>query len=700
MQKGADKVSVDDPNGEAVVRSKTGPSTTALRFNLGIAGLAVGFGLLMLGLRLVFIAANRAVLDEEGWTCVLWAVGHGLRFDAATTALVLAPAVLLYHGAVLTRGRVLRRLLVAYLVVAVLGVSILWLADLQYFDETGKHFTYEPLVYLGAPAIPTFLGAFELYPWFSWISLLGAVAGAVAGWCLLRWWVGRSLGPRGTRRPRLLAWLPLWLAVGFVAARGSLGSYPLNIGDALISPSPVLNAVCLNPVYSVLRTAFRASERQYAFYDEAHNLRVVRRLLGLEGAEPEDPTYPLLRVSPGTPTGNRKNVVLFILESWSAKDVTCLGGRPGVTPVFDDLARDGRLFTNFHANGVRTAEGIFATTCSFPNQPVRRVLNRPVGWQTRWRSLGEVLDDAGYRTVFIHGRDLGFDEMESFLCGIGFREIIDRDDFPPSTSASNDAWPGYSDEAVVRRADEEFAAEAGRPFFGVIYTMNTHAPFPVPEGYPLLFDPGDPEGRFLNAMNYADYTLGVFFELARTRAYFKDTIFLFVADHARSGHLRQALGYTFADMHRVPFLVYGPGYVSAGRSEALGSQTDIMPTVLGLLGLRTRHASWGRDLLAPAQGKPLAVCISGDEVHWRTPRWLLVSTPGHGQPLLFDLQQDPQTQSNVWGASGITGEGVLGDLQAYLSLSQTLLYENRVFPQAAGAGPEAAPVSREKGSSG
>jgi len=129
---------------------------------------------------------------------------------------------------------------------------------------------------------------------------------------------------------------PFTLAVGFVAARGGLGHYPLNIGDALISPNPALNAVSLNPVYSVLRTVFRASERQYAFYGEAQNLGTVRRLLGLEETEPEDPTYPFSRTSPGTPRGNRKNVILFVLESWSAKDVTCLRGRPGVSPVFDD----------------------------------------------------------------------------------------------------------------------------------------------------------------------------------------------------------------------------------------------------------------------------------------------------------------------------------------------------------------------------
>jgi len=53
----------------------------------------------MLGLRLVFITANWAALRTEGWTKVLWVVGRRLRFDAAATALVLAPAVPTFLGA-------------------------------------------------------------------------------------------------------------------------------------------------------------------------------------------------------------------------------------------------------------------------------------------------------------------------------------------------------------------------------------------------------------------------------------------------------------------------------------------------------------------------------------------------------------------------------------------------------------------------
>lgn len=63
------------------------------------------------------------------------------------------------------------------------------------------------------------------------------------------------------------------------------------------------------------------------------------------------------RVFPGTLQGNRKNIVIVVLESWSGKDVVVLGGRIKLTPIFDNLAREDLLFNNFYSTGIRTGEG-------------------------------------------------------------------------------------------------------------------------------------------------------------------------------------------------------------------------------------------------------------------------------------------------------------------------------------------------------
>ena len=71
-------------------------------------------------------------------------------------------------------------------------------------------------------------------------------------------------------------------------------------------------------------------------------------------------------------TKEHPNIVLVLLESWSADAVGCLGGEPGITPGFDSLATQGILFTNFYSSGFRTEQGLVAFYADFrlnPNPP-------------------------------------------------------------------------------------------------------------------------------------------------------------------------------------------------------------------------------------------------------------------------------------------------------------------------------------------
>jgi hypothetical protein len=244
-----------------------------------------------------------------------------------------------------------------------------------------------------------------------------------------------------------------------VAVRGGLQPIPIGVGHCSISGNPYVNGFCLNPLYSVLATTIGPADSRYSFSDEEINTHRVRALLDSAAAEPALPQYPMLRESAGVEGGNRKNVVMIILESWAGKDVAGLGGDPAITPVFASLAEDGLLFTHFQATGIRTAEGIFSILNAFPNQPHRPVLARPFAFQVRWRSLSEILGEAGYETMFIHGSDLDFDHMGTFLKGIGFHNVFDRDDFPPSLPREESGWVGYHDEQVMRVANDWFSAD-------------------------------------------------------------------------------------------------------------------------------------------------------------------------------------------------------------------------------------------------
>jgi len=633
------------------------------------------FLLIVLAIKVAFIANNWPVFQQAGYLAIGMGLLKGLRFDISALAFLLSPALVLYHILVATRNRIFERLLLIYITILAFLLSSFSCADMQYFDEAGKHFTYELWNYLGPSAIPMISGAFELHPWLSSFSLFGSIVISILTWIIFSRLVPVCLTYLARRGIYGLAF-PIWAGLLILAYRGGVQGQPLKIGDSLISPNPYINALCLNTAYSILHTSLdSAKKKPYSYSSEEANIRVTSDLLDFGNPQFSE-QYPLLRISSGTEQGNRKNVVIFILESWSGKDVGILGGPPNITPFFDSLAKEGMLFTNFYATGLRTAEGMFSILCSFPNQPSRPILIRTEMYQTQWRALSQILREAGYYNIFIHGRSLEFDRMRLFLNSIGFHKIIGRHNFPTRVSSSSDAWPGYNDDEVMRVANEEFSRQGTRPFLGVIYTMNTHPPFVTPPDFPLLYKPIDDSSKFLNSMHYSDYTLKLFFELARKQPYFNNTIFVLVADHARTRDT-----FNLANHHFIPLLIYSPGYIKPSVQHVVGSQLDIIPTILGLLKLKTLHASWGRDLTKVPEDKGFAVCIAGNEVRWHDNHYLLVDSLAGSKSLLFDLANDPECRRDVWDKAKETGMRLQNQLRAYISLSQVLLYENRAYPR-------------------
>ena len=659
--------------------SRDGAGGAALRFNLGLLCVFLAFVPLVFALRMAFLVRNWGSLHAAGSGLVVRALLRGLRFDLAAVCLLLVPAAVLYFGTAVVRGKLIRRVVLTYIVAAASLIPVAGVADLQYFEESGKHLSYEAWAYLGPDVLPMIGGAFRLHPWLCALALLLTAAFAVASYGGL-WRLLKLASPSGRRRPVHLLMLPLWLLVCFLLVRGHFLRQASAEIDSLSSTSPCVNALCFNPVYSVLRTA-ACSKEDYRYFDEPTSVGMVRGALGLGAAESE--RCPMLQTSPGIPEGNRMNVIIFVLESWSAREVGCLGGRPDVTPFFDGLARDGMLFTNFHAAGVRSSEALVSILCSYPARPGLPIMLAPAA--ARWRSLSQVLHDAGYRSILVYGRDLQFDQAEQFLRSkMEFDTLIDRTDFPPSFVPEEGSWPGYSDVDLVRRADDEFAAQGDRPFLGCVWTMNTHPPFEKPADYPDLVRPDSPPARYLNSLNYSDHALRCFFDLARTRPYFANTVFLFVADHTA---MRGGLSY--GGRHHVPFLIYAPGRIAPAVSNVLAGQADILPTVLGLLELKAGHASWGRDLLRVSPSEPgFVISLAGQDLHCRSGKYLLVDDLADEAPLLFDLAADPDCRTNAWRPDHPDGVAMQRSLHAALTLSQTLFREDRICPrppQSAGA---------------
>jgi arylsulfatase A-like enzyme len=132
-------------------------------------------------------------------------------------------------------------------------------------------------------------------------------------------------------------------------------------------------------------------------------------------------------------------------------------------------------------------------------------------------------------------------------------------------------------------------------------------------------------------------------------------------------------------MMRIPLIFRQPGRIPADRtSDLLVSNYDLLPTLLGYLGLRDRlprdPPSPGRDFSAVLAGGDAA----GDEPVFyementraiRTDRWKLVRRHPHGPHELYDMRADPLERFNLHGQPGTEEtEAALGrDLERFFA---------------------------------
>jgi phosphoglycerol transferase MdoB-like AlkP superfamily enzyme len=324
--------------------------------------------------------------------------------------------------------------------------------------------------------------------------------------------------------------------------------------------------------------------------------------LSQQGA-PLDPSKPsdILRKVAGTPGARKLNVIQITIESLSAKFLGCYGvndeedrtdyGKFGLTPNLDRISQESLWFTHCYAGGTRTVRGMEALTLSIPPIPGQSVLRRK-GCENL-STLGSALAAQGYDTAFIYGGDGFFDNMSYFFGANGYR-IVDQ---PAALKAGRsvsfgNAWGACDEDAFnwsMAEADEAHAA--GKPFHHFIMTTSNHRPYTWPAGKirPELRDrPG--------GVAYTDYAIGAFLRQAAAKPWFKDTVFVIVADHCASVAGKRELE---IKKYEIPLFIWAPGLLPARKVDDMMSQIDLVPTLLGLLKLPYAGRFVGADVLAP-----------------------------------------------------------------------------------------------------
>lgn len=593
----------------------------------------------------------------------LMAFVHGLRMDTMAAGFLLLPVVLvlclwpsgLFAGAVarLTRG---------WMLLGVLLFVFMEAAAFPFFAEYDVRPNHLFIEYLRYPQeVGSMLWKDQKLALLSAVVLMG---GAV--WALRRARAFAAVEPT-LHAPwwmRAIWLLPVLLVIG-MGIRSSLGHRPANLSDALYSNNRVANEAAKNSAYSVARAVMQAVKghnlaQRYGAMSSEEAFTRLHRTLGL----PESKTPALRRtLQPVQALAKPRNLVLIIEESMGAQFVGFAGGRKDLTPHIDALAGQSLAFTNLFANGTRSIGGLSAMSAGFQAVPGEGVVKRFES-QSGFFTIASLLKPLGYRLSFIYGGEGRFDNMKTWYLGNGFEEVIEQKDYPNPRFAST--W-GVCDEDLLMKAHERFAAHAaaGEPFASVVFTSSNHTPFELPNNT-IEWTPGVDKRSVENAIKYADYAVGKFFEAAKKSAYYANTVFVVVADHNVRVYGDDVV--PIAGFH-IPALIHVPG-VAAQTHAGLVNQPDVLATALTYLGVPLEAPILGNPISVPHE--PFVLMQFNDSYGFRRGNRLAVLRPDK-PPATFAINADRRLASAP-SDSELERDG-LAVIHACEQLAQKRLYK-------------------------
>ena len=515
---------------------------------------------------------------------------QGLRFDLVLIGLMLTVPVLAFP--LLASNRLMlpawRGLLRVCLPAALLVVVFMECSTPSFVDQFDSRPNILFLEYLNHPREV----ALTLWAAYKLPILVTIVLASLLTWINVRQ-IGRlvrAVQPVGVL-PAILV-TPVLVVVCLGMVRSTLDHRPVNPSTVAISSDPLANDLALNSTYTVLyaigemRLEAEGGFR-YARMDDVEAVEAVRD--GMDADRFTSAVLPTLHEQTQSERSTApKNLVIIVEESLGAEFVGSLGGLD-LTPNLDELAQEGVWFTNLYATGTRSVRGLEAIVAGFTPTPARSVVKLGKS-QRDFFTLAQLLSEHGYESSFIYGGESQFDNMRRFFMNNGFGKVVDEKDY--ANPAFVGSW-GVSDEDLFDRAHEEFSAARDKPFFGLVFTSSNHSPFQFPDGRIELYD--DEKGTVNNAVKYADYALGRYFDVARKSDYWDATIFLVVADHNSRVYGNEVVP---VSRFHIPGLILG-GPVSPAIFDPVASQIDLAPTLLSLIGVSSEHPMIGHDLTLP-----------------------------------------------------------------------------------------------------
>ncbi|HZK03853.1 MAG TPA: LTA synthase family protein [Bacteroidaceae bacterium] len=504
---------------------------------------------------------------------------HGLPVDMSVAGYLLIVPLLLTLSGIWWRECPFKQIMRCYNIFIALLLSLVFVSDTALYPFWGFKLDSLIFFYLKSPK--------EAFASISvWAMLLGLI---ITLFFSILFYLALNIRLKRVEKvnvPCYVESIPLFmfLSLTFLVIRGGTGASTMNIGKAYFSTDQYLNHAAINPVFSLLESMGKTKkfEELGNFFDESTREDLFTDLYRKEGVTDEF----LLKT-------DRPNILLILLESFSANFVESLGGVPGVAENIENLAKEGVFFTNCYANSFRTDRGMVSILNGYPGLPTESIMKIP-SKSRKLSSLTSVLVEKGYSTDFLYGGDVNFTNMSSYLWSNGYQKIVSEKDFSVAQRKSN-AW-GVNDHITFNYLLDYLTNRKDSLWQTTFLTLSSHEPFIVP------FDKYD--DKILNAMAYTDHCLGTFVEELKKSDVWNNLLIVMMPDHGFT--YPTGTDKYYPESFRIPMIWIGGAIKNPKIIDKIVNQSDMTATILAQMNISHNDFPFSRNVLADNYNYPFA----------------------------------------------------------------------------------------------
>lgn len=530
-----------------------------------------------------FLLYHHALADGCLLTDYLKVITHGLLLDCTVSGYLTAIPLLCVLVSVWLPGTFYWKFLKGYFLVMALLIAAIFAVDVALYGYWGFRLDATLFFYLQSPAdamasvpIGTFLLQFLLFLLYAYAIF----------WVFKRYVI--PLFPATPVGNRLGSTLVILLTGGilFIPIRGGVTTSTANVGMVYFSKNQFLNHSAINPAFSLLASLTKQQDfaAQFNFFPEEERRERFAALTA------HNDSLTNQREKRELLTTDRPNILIILMESFTANAVEAVGGEAGVTPNLNRLSKEGITFTNMYANSFRTDRGLVAVLNGYLAQPTTSIMKYPAKSQTL-PSIAKSLGEQGYVADMLYGGDINFTNMQSYFFSSGYSKITADRDFPLSSRLSK--WGANDDITFTHLYESIKGRDEKTPWLSTFLTLSSHEPFEVP--YHHLDDP------YLNSVAFTDSCIGSFVDKLKELPVWKNTLIVLISDH---GYRYPASLKDYEPRrYHIPMIWLGGAIKEPAIIDTYANQTDLAATLLSQMKLPYHRFTFSRDILDPGYPK-------------------------------------------------------------------------------------------------